>query len=316
MTGNMQRDRGAAREPSHSSRRSSEHHHRHKLDFSRWHLDIDTFLNPLLPSPPYHLLPRPVSHFLGYRGDKPLKALGNLVIAFWALISVFGGVLLICEVSLHIPKFRELDAPIIVGSFGAAAVLEFCAIESPFAQPRNALFSQVLASIIGVAIAKLFALNPAAHAKPELAGSLACAITTVAMVLTNTVHPPAGATALLAATELQGVGWWLIPIMLLGVSLMLAVALLLNNIQRRFPVYWWTPHPLGRPEPKVKSQPQDVESAPEVKQGSDSGSSEFDYSEPMQVIIRPGKIEWSDNLWLDADEKEVLERISERMKGE
>ena len=117
MTGNMQRDRGAAREPSHSSRRSSEHQRRHSLDFSHWHFDVDAIFNPLLPSPPWHLLPRPVSHFFGYRGDKPQKALGNLVISFWALISVFGGVLLISEVSLHIPKFRELNAPIIVGSF-------------------------------------------------------------------------------------------------------------------------------------------------------------------------------------------------------
>ncbi|KAL4874754.1 HPP family-domain-containing protein [Aspergillus karnatakaensis] len=310
----MTESRGA---PEHSSRPSSVHRHRRRsIDFARWHLDIDAVLNPIVPQPPWHILPRPVSHFLGYRGDKPQKALGNLVIAFWSLIGVFCGVLLISEVSLHIPEFRKLNAPIIVGSFGAAAVLEFCAIESPFAQPRNAFFSQIIASIIGVAIAKLFALNPAAHAKPEIAGSLACAITTMAMVLTNTVHPPAGATALLAATELQEVGWWLIPIMLLGCSLMLTVALLLNNIQRRFPVYWWTPLSLAKvkQERKSKAQERDIENAPAVKQGSDAGSSDFEFSEPMQVVIRPGQVQWSDNLWLDADEKEVLERICERMK--
>ncbi|KAL4919510.1 HPP family-domain-containing protein [Aspergillus aurantiobrunneus] len=304
MTGTMTRE--------HSSQRSSSHRRRHSINYSRWHLDIDAALNPFIPPPPWHWLPRPVSHFLGYRREHPQKAAGNLVISFWSLLGVFCGVLLIAEVSLHIPTFRNHNAPIIVGSFGAAAVLEFCAIESPFAQPRNALFSQLLASIIGVAIAKLFALNPAAHSKPEIAGSLACAITTMAMVLTNTVHPPAGATALLAATELQEVGWWLIPIMLLGVSLMLTVAILLNNIQRRFPVYWWTPHHLGKPKPQP--QPQDVESAPEVKQGSESGLSDSETSDEMQVVIRPGKVEWPDNLWLEADEKEVLERVSERMK--
>ncbi|KAL5041927.1 hypothetical protein BDW71DRAFT_157193 [Aspergillus fruticulosus] len=305
MTGNMNRDRDVARK--HSSQRS-------RLDFARWHLDIDNVLNRFIPPPPWHLLPRPVSHFLGYRGDKPQKALGNLVIAFWSLIGVFSGVLLISEVSLRVPAFQNHHAPIIVGSFGAAAVLEFSAIESPFAQPRNAFFSQVIASIIGIAISKFFALNPNAQSKHEIAGSLACAITTMAMVLTNTVHPPAGATALLAATELHAVGWWLIPVMLLGCSLMLTAALLLNNIQRRFPVYWWTPHHLGK-EAKAKKQPQDIENAPEIKQGSDSAtSSDFEFSEPMQVVIRPGRVEWSDNLWLDADEKEVLERISERMK--
>ncbi|KAL3471268.1 HPP family-domain-containing protein [Aspergillus californicus] len=296
--------------PGHSSRPSSAHRHKHSINFSRWHLDIDAVLNPILPPPPWHRLPHPVSHFLGYRGKEPPKALGNLVIGFWALIGVFCGVLLISEVSLHIPEFRNHHAPIIVGSFGAAAVLEFCAIESPFAQPRNALISQLIASIIGVGIAKLFALNPNAHSKPEIAGSLSCAITTMAMVMTNTVHPPAGATALLAATELQDLGWWLIPIMLLGCTLMLTVALLLNNIQRRFPVYWWTPHPLGKPS---KPQPQDIEKAPRIKQGSDAGSSEFDFSEPMQVVIREGMVQVPDNLWLEADEKEVLERIGRRM---
>jgi hypothetical protein len=108
MTGNLNRDRGAARE--HSSQHS-------RIDFARWHLDIDTVLNRFIPPPPWHLLPRPVSHFLGYRGNKPQKALGNLVIAFWSLIGVFSGVLLISEVSLRVPAFQNHHAPIIVGSF-------------------------------------------------------------------------------------------------------------------------------------------------------------------------------------------------------
>ncbi|KAL2862304.1 HPP family protein [Aspergillus lucknowensis] len=304
----MTATRGA---PEHSSRSSvHQHRRRHSIDFSRWHFDIDAVLNPFLPPPPWHLLPRPVSHFFGYREEHPSRAVGNIVIAFWALTGVFCGVLIISEVSLHVPEFRNHNAPIIVGSFGAAAVLEFCAIESPFAQPRNAFFSQCIASLIGIVIAKLFALNPSAHSKPELAGALACAVATMMMVLTGTVHPPAGATALLAATELQEVGWWLIPIMILGVSLMLSVALLLNNIQRRFPVYWWTPHPLAKPKP----QPQDAESAPEIKQESDSGSAESGFTEPMEVVIRDGRVHVPDNLWLEAEEKEVLEKICERMQ--
>lgn len=108
MAGNLNRDRGAARE--HSSQHS-------RIDFARWHLDIDAVLNRIIPPPPWHLLPRPVSHFLGYRGNKPQKALGNLVIAFWSLIGVFCGVLLISEVSLRVPAFQNHHAPIIVGSF-------------------------------------------------------------------------------------------------------------------------------------------------------------------------------------------------------
>lgn len=62
------------------------------------------------------------------------------------------------------------------------------------------------------------------------------------MQLTKTVHPPAGATALLAAVNQQVIdlSWYLIPVILLSVTLALIVALFVNNIQRRYPVFWFT----------------------------------------------------------------------------
>jgi hypothetical protein len=108
---------GNRRASQHSSRPSLHQHRRHSIDFSRWHFDIDAKLNRFLPRPPWHHLPRPVSHFFGYRGDEQPKTVGNLVIAYWSLIGAFCGVLLISEVSLHIPEFRNHHAPIIVGSF-------------------------------------------------------------------------------------------------------------------------------------------------------------------------------------------------------
>jgi CBS-domain-containing membrane protein len=59
------------------------------------------------------------------------------------------------------------------------------------------------------------------------------------MLLTSTVHPPGGATALLAVTKKQiaSLGWFLLPIMMLGVVLMQAVALIVNNIHRQYPLY-------------------------------------------------------------------------------
>lgn len=143
---------------------------------------------------------------------------------------------------------------------GAAAVLEFYAIESPLSQPRNSILGQVLAGIVGVSVAKLFALDPTlfpaadgpesevpAHDLTWLAGALACASATAIMALTGTVHPPAGATALLAVVDadVRALGWLLIPVILLGCTLMFGVALLVNNLQRRFPVYWWTSGEVG-----------------------------------------------------------------------
>ncbi|KAK7967658.1 uncharacterized protein PG986_001935 [Apiospora aurea] len=221
---------------------------------SKWHFDIDAYLNPYLPSPPWKRLPRFATHFVGYR-PRPQQPIGNLAMIAWAFIGVFASLSIIEVVGRHIDSFRNGGAPLIIGSFGAAAVLEFYAIESPLSQPRNSILGQVLASLVGVAVAKLFELDPTlfpvaggpesgvpAHDLTWLAGALACASATAVMALTGTVHPPAGATALLAVVDadVRALGWFLIPVMLLGCTLMFCVALLVNNVQRRFPVYWWT----------------------------------------------------------------------------
>ena len=63
------------------------------------------------------------------------------------------------------------------------------------------------------------------------------------MQVTKTTHPPAGATALLAAVnaEVYNISWYYLPVVLLSSMLVLATALLLNNIQRRYPVFWLEP---------------------------------------------------------------------------
>lgn len=68
------------------------------------------------------------------------------------------------------------------------------------------------------------------------------------MTLTNTVYPPGGATAILAATDatVGALGWVYVPVVLLGSVLMLGVALLVNNVQRQYPAYWWTAQDVGK----------------------------------------------------------------------
>jgi CBS-domain-containing membrane protein len=172
------------------------------------------------------------------------------------------------------------------------------------------IVGQLAASIIGVAIGKLFALNPHAHALPQVGGALACAITVAFMAITNTTHPPAGATALLAVTEAYDLGWYLVPVVLLGCVLILSVALLINNIQRRFPVYWWTPHSLARPKLEDTESVRH-EKAPSVKE---TVSEDSVTDAPEQIIIRCGEVLMPDNLWISAEEREVLERVSQRIQ--
>lgn len=240
---------------------------------SRWHFDIDRYLNPLFPASILPRFPAPVAHFLGYRTHPP-HPLGNLAMIFWAAVGVFSSIAVIGAVAQGIPEFQGRGVPVVIGSFvctcyplllqlitspspplgylltriqGAAAVLDFYAIESPLAQPRNAILGQMVSAVVGVGICKLFALSPHFHAVRWLGASLSCACATALMALTGTVHPPAGATALMAVVDedVSKLGWFLLVPLLLGCVLMLAVALLVNNIQRRFPYYWWSPQETG-----------------------------------------------------------------------
>lgn len=95
--------------------------HRHApskspVDWSRWHFDIDTFINPFIPAPPWRWVPRPIAHFLGYREDQPSRPIGNLVIAFWALIGVFCSVSVVTSVTMNVPSFQHHNAPVVVAS--------------------------------------------------------------------------------------------------------------------------------------------------------------------------------------------------------
>ena len=78
----------------------------------------------------------------------------------------------------------------IVGSFGATAVLLYGAPQAPFSQPRCVIGGHTVSALIGSAAA--FGLPPSVAAPAAVSGSL------VAMMVTKTVHPPAGGTALIA----------------------------------------------------------------------------------------------------------------------
>lgn len=116
------------------------------------------------------------------------------------------------------------------------------------------IVGHLLASIISVCITKLFSIgNEDVISKVRwLNGALTCSIALVVMQITKTVHPPAGATALLGATDsrIRALGWLYIPIILLSSILMVFVALVVDNIQRRWPIYWIAPKKVVKEEEK------------------------------------------------------------------
>ncbi|RDA88507.1 hypothetical protein CP532_6665 [Ophiocordyceps camponoti-leonardi (nom. inval.)] len=219
------------------------------MAYREWNWDIDRHLNRFIPPPPWHLIPYPLDRFLGHRQDKSPPTTGNILVMVWAFFGILLTISLIEGAVMSVPSFVANDGPIIVADLnkGASAVLEFLVIDSPLAQPRNAVGGHIIATIVGVAISKLFQLNDNFHDIRWLGGAFACAAATVIMALTKTVHPPAGATALTAVVDskLVALGWLLVPAVMVGSLLMLGMSLVINNIDRRFPLYWWTAADLG-----------------------------------------------------------------------
>jgi len=277
-----------------------------------FNFDVDHYINRFIPRPRLHLLPTPISWFLGYRSS-PTRPTGNVVVWFWAFIGAFAGILVV-EAVFHAGTLMAHGTPTVIASLGAAAILEYNTIDSPLAQPRNAVLGQLFAAIIGIGITKLFHLNPNFENLRWIAGALSVGLTSAFMGFTKTIHPPAGATALLAATtpEITELGWFLIPLILLGSVLMVAVACVINNIQREFPMYWWTAADLSR------SNTDDIERQGDGDGKSASSLEGFSYKEEYgkgpHIMINDQHIMIPDWISLDAEERLMLEVLRSKLR--
>ncbi len=154
----------------------------------------------------------------------------------WSWIGAFLGIAAVSYINFNI--IEDTDLVMVIGSFGASAVLIYGAVKSPLAQPRNLIGGHIISAIIGVTCYKVF------HSEMWLASSMAVATAIAVMHATKTLHPPGGATALIAvigSNKIHSLGYLyaIIPAGL-GAVIMLAVALLVNNIpkSRRYPNFW------------------------------------------------------------------------------
>jgi len=154
----------------------------------------------------------------------------------WSWIGAFLGIAAVALVNFRVLQGTGLI--MIIGSFGASAVLIYGAVKSPLAQPRNLLGGHVLSALVGVACYKLLG------GQMWLASSLAVATAIALMHATRTLHPPGGATALIAVIggdQVHSLGFLYAVVPAgCGALVMLAVALLVNNIprSRRYPEFW------------------------------------------------------------------------------
>ncbi|CCG53211.1 Probable HPP family protein, putative transporter [Flavobacterium indicum GPTSA100-9 = DSM 17447] len=145
---------------------------------------------------------------------------------FWSFIGSFVGIGSIGLIQTFF--FNQIENIFLIGSFGASSVLIYGAIQSPLAQPRNLIGGHIISACIGVTIYKLL---------PEIiwiTAPLAVSLSIIAMQFTKTLHPPGGATALIAiigTEKIKALGYLyvLFPV-LSGSLILLIVALFFNNI--------------------------------------------------------------------------------------
>ena len=154
--------------------------------------------------------------------------------------ATFVGIFLISIPSMY-PSWPMSTRLFLIGSFGASAALLYAAPRAEFAQPRNALFGQLIAAATGVTAYKL--LNT--HIGLAAGVGVACAV--AIMQVTRTIHPPAGATALIAVlgpapVHHLGYEFVLTPV-LVGILILIVLALVVNNLSpdenRHYPATWW-----------------------------------------------------------------------------
>ncbi|WP_375724687.1 HPP family protein [Arcobacter sp. KX21116] len=151
----------------------------------------------------------------------------------WSWIGSFIGILAISL--FHSDILNDNDLTLVIGSFGASAVLVYGAVNSPLAQPRNLIGGHILSALIGVISYKLF------HNHILFCSAFAVATSILIMQVTLTLHPPGGATALIAvigSNQIHDLGFlYVLYPVASGAFILFIIAVVVNNIpaHRHYP---------------------------------------------------------------------------------
>ncbi len=145
-------------------------------------------------------------------------------VAFYvrASLGALIGIGIIGWLSTHLPQHSVL----LVGSFGASAVIVFAAPHALMAHPRALLGGNFIGALIGVLVAKYVPFDP------WLLAAIAVSVAIFVMLVTNTLHAPGGATALIAVHGAQEmtVGWYYVVAIVIGALILGAIALVVHNL--------------------------------------------------------------------------------------
>lgn len=156
--------------------------------------------------------------------EKLLSALG----AFAGILAVYG---------FSHWYLEDVGALLMLASMGASAVLLFAVPHGALSQPWAVIGGHLVSAAVGVSCQKLF---PGSLWTPALAVGLSVA----AMHYLRCIHPPGGATALVAViggASVHSVGYhYLVTPVALNAVTLVAMAIVFNSFfaWRRYPAHW------------------------------------------------------------------------------
>ena len=123
--------------------------------------------------------------------------------------------------------------PFLLAPLGGSMVFLFALTESEAAQPRALFGGHLGGALIGILAFRFFG-------DALWVSVFAVVLTMVFMVLTRTIHPPAGANPLLMVHNHAGMGILIKPV-LLGVGLLFITTIIWSRVRpgKSYPVNWW-----------------------------------------------------------------------------
>lgn len=150
----------------------------------------------------------------------------------WCLLGAAGGI------AVALALVGPPHSAFVLASLGGSAVFLFGLTRAPAAQPRALFGGHLGAAVIGIACGQLLGSSLTAYAA-------AVALSLAFMLLTRTIHPPAGANPVLMVYAHAGWSALLTPV-LLGVACLAAVAFVWSRLYpglAHYPVSTWEPSP-------------------------------------------------------------------------
>lgn len=140
-----------------------------------------------------------------------------------ALLSALGALIFISFLAFLDSSFEGMIW--LIPPFGASMVLVMAVHESPLAKPKNILLGHILSALSGVIILYLIGDN-------FLALGIAVALAVFVMIVTDTIHPPAGANPIIVILTGQGISFVLFPVAV-GAFMLVIFAYLYNKLLKR-----------------------------------------------------------------------------------